>query len=203
MKLDEAIEQIRTISNRTDIGTIDKNGNVEWLQFPLILTAMQGAKNEIKKLRDDLNATRLAHSRLARGVKSALGLKNWPTEFEGSFQEMPGRLVAARIATFEEYRKVNVKIKQNLVDELKSLAARVAELEKVAEKPPRTADGVAIVPGMEIVSTHYDAIQSPRVVTEIRNGEWRFMGSSWYSSDDKERQCYSTLAAAQAAKGGR
>ena len=78
---------------------------------------------------------------------------------------------------------------------------RINEMQATIAKLPKTADGVPVVPGMELVSTYYgQMLPDLREVVELRDGAWRFEHSQWHEHDNHSRACYSTREAAEAKK---
>ena len=89
-----------------------------------------------------------------------------------------------------------------LPDELESaeLRAEVERLSAVVDRLPKTADGVPVVPGMELASTYGQWCSQPlREVVEVRQGSWRFADSGWYREGEPDRLCYTTTELAKAA----
>lgn len=79
-------------------------------------------------------------------------------------------------------------------------ADEIERLQAIVNRLPKDAEGNPVTPECELVATHYQHICQPRRVCEIRAGGWRFYGSSWYEQGDKNRLCYRTREAAEAAR---
>ena len=79
---------------------------------------------------------------------------------------------------------------ERLMDEA---ADRIAELEAIVEKLPKTADGVPVAPGMKVYDKDFQGYD----VTGLRAMDDSSMPSDAYLSWPR---VYSTLAAAEAAK---
>jgi hypothetical protein len=82
--------------------------------------------------------------------------------------------------------------------ELATVQRERDELRAVVEKLPKTADGVAVVPGMVVYAIHpmTDSYVAMMVYMDADNDEWQNGNRNDFS------ECYSTKAAALAAKGG-
>jgi hypothetical protein len=69
-------------------------GYLEMGGFPEHASALRSLVAQVEALTKERDETRQAHGRLARAVKSALGLENWP-EMPGLFADAVGALVKA------------------------------------------------------------------------------------------------------------
>lgn len=63
-----------------------------------IIKAKPASAKQIARLQRELTATRKSYARMARGVKRALGLKNWPRCSGMNFADIPGAMVAQALS---------------------------------------------------------------------------------------------------------
>jgi hypothetical protein len=76
----------------------------------------------------------------------------------------------------------------------------IERLQGIVGQLPKDAEGNAVYPGRELVSTYYGSIQQPRTVNEIWADGWTLGGSTKYRHDDTGRPCYGIIDAAEKAR---
>ena len=83
----------------------------------------------------------------------------------------------------------------------RTLAREIERLQAIVATLPKDAEGNAVYPGRELVSTWYGTnIQQPRTVCQIWADGWTLGGSSKYRHDDTSRLCYGSIEAAEQAR---
>lgn len=93
---------------------------------------------------------------------------------------------------------------RNPVDAGSALYCVFCELERlqgIEAALPKDAEGNAVYPGRQLVSTHYGSIQQPRTVVEIWTDGWTLGASTKYRANDPDRPCYGSVEAAEKARG--
>lgn len=85
-------------------------------------------------------------------------------------------------------------------DTIDRLTGERDEARAIIERLPKDAEGNAVYPGRELVSTFYGSIQQPRTVGQIWADGWTLGGSVKYRHDDPARPCYGSVESAEAAR---
>ena len=77
------------------------------------------------------------------------------------------------------------------------LRKQIEQLRAIVDLLPKDAEGNAVYPGRELVSTYYESIQQPRTVVQVWTDGWTLGDSTKYRANDPERQCYGSIEAAE------
>lgn len=111
-------------------------------------------------------------------------------------EKYDGLLTAWEAATsVVDTYKPEVSSTAMLHDKVFWLGQQYEKLQGVLDKLPKTADGVSVVPGMTIFNCHGDEAEA--ILKAYEDGDW------WWGKGPRAYfdECYSTKAAAEAAKG--